>query len=267
MQSSLPCTRRRGSGQRFAVQVGGLCTITLHTHPFYPVRYDFTMGPKGQLDRLPVAHTGPILTFDWCAPDGGVPGSGGWIASGSLDRTVKVWDITGPHFERTPTYTIATQFPVRRVRWRQGYECELAVASNAEFGIGSISDVNDSDTLADADLEKPEVAQAPTKRRTDIGNGVEIWDVRRGYIAKWQVGGSAIEGGVSGRSPLYTYTEPRAESRSLYKQISSSETHTLCGHSTHLGHSLNSISGIHIVPWTPYPVSRLRGLFRTRLRL
>ena len=207
MQSSLPCTRRRGSGQRFAVQVGGLYTITLHTHPFYPVRYDFTMGPKGQLDRLPVAHTGPILTFDWCAPDGGIPGSGGWIASGSLDRTVKVWDVTGPHFERTPTYTIATQFPVRRVRWRPGYECELAVASNAEFGIGSMSDVNDSDALADADLEKPEVA--PTKRRTDIGNGVEIWDVRRGYIAKWQVGGSAIEGGVSGRSPLYTYSEPR----------------------------------------------------------
>jgi len=65
--------------------------------------------------------------------------------------------------------------------------------------MGSTSDVSDSGSLADADLEKPEVA--PTKRRTDIGNAVEIWDVRRGYIAKWQVGGSAIEGGVSGGSP------------------------------------------------------------------
>lgn len=162
-------------------------------------RYDFSMGSRGQLDRLPVAHTGPILTFDWCAPGGGVPGGGGWIASGSLDRTVKVWDITSPHFERTPTYTIATQFPVRRIRWRPGYECELAVASNAEFGMGSMSDASDSGSLVDADLEKLEVA--PTKRRTDIGNAVEIWDVRRGYIAKWQVGGSAIEGGVSGGSP------------------------------------------------------------------
>jgi hypothetical protein len=32
-----------------------------------------------------------------------------------------------------------------------------------------------------------------------MGNAVEIWDVRRGFIAKWQVGGSAIEGGVSGK--------------------------------------------------------------------
>lgn len=157
------------------------------------------MGSKGQLDRLPVAHSGPILTFDWCAPDGGIPGSGGWVASGSLDRTVKVWDLTGPQVERTPAYTISTQFPVRRVRWRPGYECELAVASNAEFGAGSMSDVSDSGTLVDDDLEKPEVA--PMKGKTDIGNAVEIWDVRRGYIAKWQVGGSAIEGGVSGRSP------------------------------------------------------------------
>ena len=157
------------------------------------------MGSRGQLDRLPVAHTGPILTFDWCAPDGGVPGAGGWIASGSLDRTVKVWDLTSPHFERAHTYTISTQFPVRRVRWRPGYECELAVASNAEFGIGSMLDVSDSGTLLDDDSEKSEVA--PLKGRTDIGNAVEIWDVRRGHIAKWQVGGSAIEGGISGRSP------------------------------------------------------------------
>jgi hypothetical protein len=60
-------------------------------------------------------------------------------------------------------------------------------------------DVSDSGTLMDDDSEKSEVA--PLKGRTDIGNAVEIWDVRRGYIAKWQVGGSAIEGGISGRSP------------------------------------------------------------------
>jgi len=158
------------------------------------------MGSKGQLDRLPVAHSGPILALDWCAPDGGVPGAGGWIASGSLDRTVKVWDITAPHFERMP-YTLSTRFPVRRVRWRPGYECELAIASNAEFGIGPMSD---SGTIEDVDLEKPE--EAPTKRRMDIGDAVEIWDVRRGFIAKWQVGGSTIEGGVTGTS-LYSLME------------------------------------------------------------
>jgi hypothetical protein len=30
------------------------------------------------------------------------------------------------------------------------------------------------------------------------GDAVEIWDVRRGWIAKWAVGGSAAEGGVAG---------------------------------------------------------------------
>ena len=165
------------------------------------LRYDFSMGPKGQLDRLPVAHTGPILTLDWCAPEGGAPGAGGWIASGSLDRTVKVWNLTNPHIERPPTYTIATQFPVRRVRWRPGYECELAVSSNAESGTGSMSDITDSGTIVDVDMEKPEAA--PVKGRTDVGDAVEIWDVRRGHIAKWQVRGSSIEGGVTGASHLY----------------------------------------------------------------
>ncbi|KAI9433933.1 hypothetical protein H4582DRAFT_2112706 [Lactarius indigo] len=150
-------------------------------------RYDFSMGSKGQLDRLPVAHTGPILALDWCTPDGGVASSGGWIASGSLDRTVKVWDLTGPHFERTPTYTLSTQFPIRRVRWRPGYECEIAVACR--------TCVMSQVWPRTVDLEKPEVAIP--KRRADMGYAVEIWDVRRGYIAKWLVGGSAIEGGVT----------------------------------------------------------------------
>lgn len=158
-------------------------------------RYDFSMGSKGQLDRLPVAHAGPILALDWCTPDGGVTSSGGWVASGSLDRTVKVWDLTGPHFERVPAYTLTTQFPIRRVRWRPGYECEIAVASNAEIGACAVSDLSDCGVAEDVDLEKPEVATP--KRRADMGYAVEIWDVRRGYIAKWLVGGSAIEGGVT----------------------------------------------------------------------
>jgi hypothetical protein len=223
------------------------------------------MGPKGQLDRLPVAHTGPILTLDWSAPEGGAPGAGGWIASGSLDRTVKVWDLTNPHFERTPTYTIATQFPVRRVRWRPGYECELAVTSNAESGTGSMSDIADSGTIVDVDMEKPEVA--PVKGRADIGDAVEIWDVRRGHIAKWRVGGSSIEGGVTGPSSLSRVDRAGLRFACSGKQISSFGTRTLSGHNTHPGRLLNLISGIHIGPWTPFPVLRLRGLFRTRLLL
>lgn len=57
------------------------------------------MGQRGQLDRVPVAHSSAITTLDWCN-EGGVqssaqaldsPGKGhGWIVSGGLDRCVKV---------------------------------------------------------------------------------------------------------------------------------------------------------------------------------
>lgn len=60
--------------------------------------------------------------------------------------------------------------------------------------------MSDSAVAEDVDLEKPEVSIP--KRRADMGYAVEIWDVRRGYIAKWLVGGSAIEGGVTGTSTL-----------------------------------------------------------------
>jgi WD40 repeat protein len=64
-------------------------------------------GTKGVLDRLPVAHAGPILSLDWVPPSGMPLGDSftsrdgdsmlvsgrnpaGWIASAGLDKTVKV---------------------------------------------------------------------------------------------------------------------------------------------------------------------------------
>lgn len=62
------------------------------------------MGQRGQLDRIPVAHTAPVTALDWChtpsnampgaptmAPGGDITNGGlGWIVSGGLDRCVKV---------------------------------------------------------------------------------------------------------------------------------------------------------------------------------
>ncbi|TFY81832.1 hypothetical protein EWM64_g2172 [Hericium alpestre] len=132
----------------------------------------------------------------------------GWIASGGLDRTVKVWDLTSAgasHIAHVPTYTLSTSFPVRKVLWRLSYECELAVVSNAEFGTGSSQDLlggggqsateaADSEQLSKSDGES---AKQPPKVSSDTGDAVEIWDVRRGYIAKWRVGGSSSEGGAT----------------------------------------------------------------------
>jgi hypothetical protein len=57
------------------------------------------MGPRGQLDRIPVAHTGPILSLDWYTPQSGIDGlpsvsSEMWVATGGLDRCVKVIRFT-----------------------------------------------------------------------------------------------------------------------------------------------------------------------------
>ncbi|THH21492.1 hypothetical protein EW146_g117 [Bondarzewia mesenterica] len=177
-------------------------------------RWDLKMAQRGQLDRVPVAHSGPILSLDWCigpiTPTQGVASSTfssmasvrGWLVSGGLDRTVKVWDMTTPshnsHISHVPAYTLSTSFPVRRVLWRPGYECEVAIVSNWEFGAGSNQDMTASGSENGGEVEMDTVVRAPHRGAGDCGDPVEIWDVRRGCIAKWVVGGSAVEGGVMG---------------------------------------------------------------------
>lgn len=116
----------------------------------------------------------------------------------------------GSH-SKTPTYTLHTSFPVRRVMWRPGYECELAVVSNVEFSASSSS----LDPASPPDPMSPNAGSIPlppvtlggtqhqaeiasSAIKSDIGDQIEIWDVRRGYIAKWAVRGSGVDGGVTG---------------------------------------------------------------------
>ncbi|KZV67776.1 hypothetical protein PENSPDRAFT_610968 [Peniophora sp. CONT] len=192
-------------------------------------RWDLKMGHKGQLDRITFAHSGAVLSLDWCAStsDGsslqglqrqdtltstdfgaGSNASGtGWIASAGMDRTVKVWDLNSAghtaHMASMPTYTLAAPYPVRHARWRPGYECELALVSNAGFGgFGQEAASEAGSVTPDAGSisSSPEVevtAHAAAHRTVENGDPVEIWDVRRGYLAKWILPGSSIEGGVT----------------------------------------------------------------------
>lgn len=61
------------------------CLVALETGDI--VRWDLRQGGKGRLDRIPVAHRGPILGMEWTtsSTDGL-----GWLCTGGMDKNVNV---------------------------------------------------------------------------------------------------------------------------------------------------------------------------------
>ncbi|KAH6910780.1 hypothetical protein BKA70DRAFT_1271501 [Coprinopsis sp. MPI-PUGE-AT-0042] len=194
-------------------------------------RWDLKMGQRGALDRVAVAHSAPITSLDWCespALNGGQDTGNhgmGWLVSGGLDRCVKIWDLTKPgsnvRMVNKPTYTLHPSYPVKRVAWRPGYECELAVVSNEELSVpgmdshpslppptpGLLSRVGSGLGLDSMlrNLNYDGYTAASMEGRVDrqnrqaapAGETIELWDVRREYVAKWSVSGSSAEGSIS----------------------------------------------------------------------
>jgi len=111
----------------------------------------------------------------------------------------------GPH---RPTYTLHPSFTVRRVVWRPGYQCEIALVSSTELATGCSDPSqpppgsNNSGLLTRAGISsgldsvlrgssggldsiyaaKDKVIISEPKNLTlasGVGDSVEIWDVRR----------------------------------------------------------------------------------------
>ncbi|KJA20557.1 hypothetical protein HYPSUDRAFT_216934 [Hypholoma sublateritium FD-334 SS-4] len=176
-------------------------------------RWDLRMGQRGQLDKVPVAHNGPVTSLDWYSPSSSIVGStgvtapleatgmgSGWLASGGLDRCVKVWDLTGDnvHIPHKPTYTLRSAYPIRRIAWRPGYECEIAIVSNNDYSTHTLDAPGSSLSGGlTPGLDAMKVVDPIKDKASSSGDAIEIWDVRRGWIAKWRVSGSASDGGAT----------------------------------------------------------------------
>ncbi len=125
------------------------------------------------------------------------------------------------HISRKAVYTMHTSFPIRRVAWRPGYECELAVSSYQEVAANTQSGQSFDSTTSSLGLVSSSprtsllshiMSAEENKENTTVssnhdngGHPIEIWDVRRGYVAKWTVRGSSGEGGVTGTTSLCLY--------------------------------------------------------------
>ncbi len=136
------------------------------------------------------------------------------------------------HGSKHPSYTLHASFPVRRVVWRPGHETELAIASNNETTFSNFS--SSSSTGSSHGKEGSEGASASSSSPTssgfmdstrsnasacgsDIvptsssdsrsGDTVEVWDVRRSWLAKWTIHNNNQEGGVTG-ALLFSFSTP-----------------------------------------------------------
>lgn len=162
---------------------------------------------------------------------------------------MQVWDLkssdTSVHISHQPTYTLHPSVPVRRVLWRPEFPTEIAVVSNEDFGGGSGAELLASPRLqaatpsfinASASLIELTKDKDPKGNGT-VGDAVEIWDVRRGWIAKWTVEASASEGSVTGktlnRGELHYWELPCT-------QMPFSATRMHFGSNMHLEHLLKS---------------------------
>ena len=103
----------------------------------------------------------------------------GWIATGGMDRTVKVWNASTLSSTVRPVHTLHTARPVAKLCWRPDAPTELAITPH----LSVMASVADGD------------AQGPASSAT-VTDEVEIWDVRRESVPKYVL--RSGEGAVSG---------------------------------------------------------------------
>ncbi|OCF77880.1 hypothetical protein I204_01883 [Kwoniella mangroviensis CBS 8886] len=150
-------------------------------------RYDFR-SPSRSTGKAFGAHgSKSVLDLKWKEGDeensDGHRG-GGWLASAGADKIVQIWDM-GQQWDKPPgpVHSLHTAYPVRRVAWRPDHPTELVVVpliqpvTSADPTLSpnpsSVTLSSDGDSASHAGL--------------DEDAHLEIWHVRRHYIAKYAI--------------------------------------------------------------------------------
>lgn len=177
----------------------------------YDVRY-VSRQNGGATDRI-AGHVGACLAMDWrdgfsCERDATGSGvgtsaetagggrEGGWVVTGGVDRTVKIWDFSLATLSTKPVRTLYTSQPVYSVAWHPTRPTELASSPTPSLGLGaessssSVGDEVPSTPISTADSPLATLIKGdnpPPRARSDRNawkNEIEVWDVRRPYFPK-----------------------------------------------------------------------------------
>ncbi|KAK8849751.1 hypothetical protein IAR55_005086 [Kwoniella newhampshirensis] len=144
-------------------------------------RYDFRM-PTKSIGKAYGAHgSKAVMDLKWKEGDEREGSGGSWLASAGADKIVQIWDMSRQWDKSpTPVHTLHTAHPVRRIAWRPNHPTELVVVplTQPPSSSGSMdpSSPNPNNAKSDSD---------PTCSHTDEEAHLEVWHVRRHYIAKY----------------------------------------------------------------------------------
>ncbi|OXG16009.1 vacuolar protein [Cryptococcus neoformans Tu259-1] len=188
-------------------------------------RYDWRMAGK-HLGTVYGAHgSKAVMDLKWKPADDSVGGGGaGWLASAGANKIVQIWDMN-QSWEKAPTaiHSLHTAHPVRRIAWRPDHPTELLVVPLTQ----PLSSSNSLDPALPASPPPPPPpppallsASSSTDNKLnmftttttrdeptmdDDSARLEIWHVRRHYIAKYAIpsqDGVAVDASWRGSSGL-----------------------------------------------------------------